>query len=95
MLSQWIIRVYVACARSSARTNLEGMKDAEPQFNWSIRLSEGQVAAWDDLMRELRRETGNRAVTKSDVVRTLLALAETPGVRRQLVRELRQLRRAS
>ena len=72
------------------------MKEPVPLTNWSIRLSEREVATWDDLLYALRAEVGNRALTKSDIFRSFVALADSPAVRTELVRELRQLpRRAS
>jgi hypothetical protein len=72
----------------------ERMNNPVPLVNWSIRLSETEVAAWDNLAYALRKEAGDRALTKSDIFRTLIELTNTPSVRAQLVDALRQ-RRAS
>jgi hypothetical protein len=62
------------------------VNDAAPLVNWSIRLSVNEVVARDDLVYTLRREIDDRALTKSDIVRTLIALASNPVVRAELVR---------
>lgn len=67
-----------------------------PLVNWSIRLTESEVVVWDALVYAMREEASDRTLTKSDIVRTLIALTDTPAVRAELVRNLRQLpRRAS
>jgi hypothetical protein len=66
----------------------EFVNDGAPLTNWSIRLSERDVAAWDDKLYTLRKESARR-LTRADVVRALMDLVDDPQVRAKLLRVLK------
>jgi hypothetical protein len=82
-----------ALARSAEQNTLEWMNDAAPLTNWSIRLTEPEVVVFDELLYAMRKETDNRALTESDIFRSLVALTHTPELQSEFVGELRQLPR--
>jgi hypothetical protein len=65
------------------------MKSTGPLVNWSIRLSQDEAAEWDELLYALRRESGVRALAKTDIVRGLIDLVDDPQVRAKLLRVLK------
>ena len=70
------------------------MQPAEPLVNWLIRRSQDVAEEWEDMLRAVRREVGDRTINKTDIVCALMELAGTRDVRAKLTRSLNQ-RRAS
>lgn len=55
------------------------------KVNWSVRLDDNDAERWDDLHHALRRETGQRTLSKADAFRGVLDLFDNPDERRKLV----------
>lgn len=54
----------------------EAVTSSPTKISYSVRLTTDEADASDDLVRDMRRALGRRAIEKSDVIRALLGLAQ-------------------
>ncbi len=63
---------------------------AGERISYTLRMTEDEADALDDLIRAIRRPAGRRRLDKSDAIRALLRLAQRDDtIRAALITELR------